>query len=81
MKDNHCTFFFEGFSKEYTWTHCCAAHDKAYELQEPKGQADIDLFNCVREADPEVLTWVVAALMFGAVSLFGSRFYRNTKKK
>ena len=71
-KENYCTFFFEG-----SWTHCCEAHDKAYELQEPKGQADVDLFNCVREADPTAITWLVALLMLGAVSLFGARFYKK----
>ena len=72
MKENYCTLFFEG-----SWGHCCEVHDKAYETQVDKGKADIDLYNCVREADPEALTWVVAALMFAGVSLFGSRFYRK----
>jgi hypothetical protein len=76
-KDNHCTFFFEGFSTKYSWTHCCAAHDKAYELQLDKKQADIDLYNCVRDADPTSITWIVAALMLAGVSLFGSRFYKK----
>jgi hypothetical protein len=72
-KDNHCTFFFEG-----TWTECCHKHDIAYETHTvSKGQADIDLFNCVREADPTTLTWIVAALMLAGVSLFGSRFYKK----
>ena len=72
MKENYCTFFFEG-----TWSHCCEKHDVAYETQVDKKQADIDLYNCVREADPEVLTWIVAALMLAGVSLFGSRFYKK----
>ena len=77
MKDNYCTFFFEGFSKEYTWTECCHKHDIAYELQLDKKQADIDLYNCVKDTSPEVLTWIVAALMLVGVSLFGSRFYKK----
>jgi hypothetical protein len=72
VKENYCTLFFEG-----TWGECCRIHDIAYETQEPKGQADIDLYNCVKEADPEVLTWLVAAIVFAGVSLFGSRFYRK----
>ena len=72
MKENYCTFFFEG-----TWTECCRIHDIAYETQVDKKQADIDLYNCVREADPEALTWIVAALMFAGVSLFGARFYKK----
>lgn len=72
MKENYCTFFFEG-----SWTECCRKHDIAYETQAPKGQSDIELFNCVRESDPTAVTWVVAALMFAGVSLFGARFYRK----
>lgn len=77
MKENHCTLFLEGFSTKYSWSHCCEAHDRAYEIQVDKSQADIDLFNCVREADPTAVTWVVAVLMFVGVSLFGARWYRK----
>ena len=71
MKD-YCTFFPEG-----SWSLCCQAHDKAYETQAPKGQADMDLYNCVKEASPNGLTWIVAALMLVGVTLLGKKFYKK----
>ena len=74
---DYCTFFPEGLSKDISWSHCCKVHDKAYELQVNKGQADRELYNCVKEASPEGITWIVAALMFVGVSLLGKRFYNK----
>ncbi len=74
---DYCTFFPEGLPKDINWSHCCQAHDKAYEMQVDKGQADRDLYNCVKEASPSEFTWIVAALMFVAVSLLGKRFYKK----
>ena len=76
MKEDHCTLFFEG-----SWSHCCKAHDIAYETQVDRTEADIELFNCVRESSPESLTSLVAALMFIGVSLFGSRNYIKARNK
>ena len=72
IRDNYCTFFREG-----SWSHCCEAHDVAYETQVDKKQADIDLYSCVKGSSPEALTWIVADLMLAGVSLFGSRFYKE----
>lgn len=72
MKEDHCTFFPEG-----SWSHCCQSHDKAYELQVDKSTADLELYNCVKEASPTGITWIVAALMFVGVSLLGKKFYRK----
>ena len=69
---DYCTFFIEG-----SWSHCCQQHDKAYETQVPKGQADIDLYNCVKEASPTGITWIVAALMLVGVTLLGKKFYKK----
>ena len=72
MKEDHCTLFFEG-----SWKTCCKAHDIAYETQVDRTEADIELFNCVRESSPEPLTWLVAALMFIGVFTFGWVFYKK----
>lgn len=69
---DYCTLFFEG-----SWSLCCQAHDKAYEMQIPKGQADMDLYNCVRDSSSTFGIGLVAALMFVAVSLLGKRFYKK----
>lgn len=71
MKDN-CTFFFEG-----NWSHCCKAHDLAYEIQVPKTEADIALFKCVSDSGYAVPSFLIAALMLTGVTLFGSRFYKK----
>lgn len=71
MKD-YCTFFPEG-----SWSLCCQAHDKAYETQAPKGQADLELYNCVKDSSNTFGIGIVAALMFVGVTLMGKRFYRK----
>lgn len=72
MKEDYCTFFIEG-----SWSHCCQAHDKAYELQVDKGQADRELYSCVKDSSDTSGIILVAALMFVAVSLLGKRFYKK----
>ena len=72
MKEDYCTFFPDG-----SWSHCCKAHDKAYEMQGDKHTADIELYSCVKEASPSGLTWLVAVLMLAGVSLFGRKFYKK----
>lgn len=72
MVADYCTLFIEG-----SWGHCCQVHDKAYETQVPKRQADLELYTCVKEASPSGLTWIIAALMFAGVSLFGRKFYKK----
>ena len=74
---DYCTFFPEGLSKDTSWSHCCQAHDKAYELQLDKGKADVELYNCVKDSSPEGITWIVAALMFVGVAIFGKKFYKK----
>lgn len=76
MAADYCTLFPEG-----SWSHCCKAHDRAYEMQVDKGQADMDLYNCVKDSSPEGFTWIVAALMLVGVSLFGRKFYKKASLK
>lgn len=73
---DYCTLFPEGW-----WQHCCKAHDLAYETQVPKKDADIALFNCVAESGLTVPSFLIAALMFAGVSLFGRRFYNKAKQE
>lgn len=73
MKEDSCTFFFEG-----KWAHCCLAHDKAYALQTGKIEADAALFQCVKDSGG-LGYGLIAALMFVAVSTFGFMFYKKKK--
>lgn len=74
MKENNCTFFPEG-----NWTECCKAHDLAYETQMPKSEADIALFQCVKESGG-LGYGLIAALMLAGVSTFGLMFYKKRYK-
>ncbi len=74
---DYCTAFPENlFGKDLS--QCCKAHDLAYETQTPKKEADVALFNCVADSGG-VGAYLVAALMFAGVSLFGMRFYKRSK--
>ena len=74
MKEDYCTAFPEGW-----WAHCCANHDKAYTLQTGKVEADVQLFKCVADSGYAVPSFLIAALMFVAVSTFGFMFYKKKK--
>lgn len=53
------------------WSHCCAAHDLAYETGAPRIAADLDLAACVSAATG--WHWM-AGLMFVGVLFFGWAF-------
>lgn len=85
METSYCTAFIEGW-----WSHCCQAHDDAYDAQIGKAIADQQLRQCVAEAAPEWaaehpqladgLSLVVSLVMFTGVSLFGRYFYKRAGK-
>lgn len=82
MKD-YCTLWPEGW-----WGDCCKQHDSDYLNQIGRAVADNDLFQCVMQSSPEVLTnhpmiagglsLVVAGVMFAGVRIFGSYFYKRS---
>jgi hypothetical protein len=71
---DYCTLWFEGW-----WSHCCAAHDLAYDTEVVRAVADADLASCVINASSNPVLAVVGlgvgGLMFLGVRLFGWRFY------
>lgn len=70
---DYCTLFPEGW-----WAHCCQAHDADYLAQIGKLLADERLLQCVASAgDGGVVSWLIGAVMFAGVGLFGRRFYRK----
>ena len=73
---DHCTMFPEG-----SWGECCRIHDVAYETQVDKKQADIDLYNCVKESSDSFGIGLIALMMFIGVTTFGFPFYRKSRKK
>lgn len=77
MKEDYCTFFPEGLSKDVSWSHCCQAHDRAYEMQVDKGQADRDLYSCVKDSSNTFGIGLIAVLVFMGVVVFGRKFYKK----
>lgn len=77
---DYCTWFPEGW-----WAHCCAVHDGNYADQIGQLVADVKLFTCVATSGDNVLevtAGVIAAVtMLCGVSLFGKRYYDNSKPK
>lgn len=71
----YCTAFPEG-----RWGECCKLHDLAYETQQPKHEADVQLFKCVADSDGFGVG-LIAALMFMAVSTAGGLWYRKYRVK
>jgi hypothetical protein len=66
---DNCTAWFEG-----SWSHCCAAHDVAYD--DPilsRLTADLQLASCVAAA----AGWPMAAVMFCGVVMFGWLFRKR----
>lgn len=79
---DYCTSFPESLFR-IDLSYCCKAHDLAYETQVSKNEADIALFRCVYDSADGWLvvpSFLIAALMFAGVSLFGKRFYLKAKK-
>lgn len=75
MKENHCTSWPEAW-----WSDCCKAHDKAYELQIERAQADKELFSCVyNNADGFLIipSFLIACLMYIGVRAFGWKYYKK----
>jgi hypothetical protein len=68
---DYCTLWPEGW-----WAHCCQAHDLAYAAQSGKAAADSALWQCVATSG-EPASWVIGAVMFVGVTVFGRRFYRR----
>lgn len=59
------------------YTACCYAHDRAYEMQLPRLEADIELGRCVAALGLPVLGNVMAL----GVILFGYWAYRIARKR
>lgn len=85
MQD-YCSYFPEGFtlgSLQWSWQHCCLAHDDAYTIQIDRKEADADLFKCVytsSDAPVAALGFLVGGIMFIGVRAFGKRFYNRASK-
>lgn len=67
-----CTLWFDG-----DWGRCCQIHDLAYAIGVPKGQADMDLAQCVAGSGHAG----IALIMLLGVTLFGGRWYAAARKK
>ncbi|MNY67054.1 hypothetical protein D3C86_2045680 [compost metagenome] len=74
---NYCSFFPDKLGSK-DWSQCCRQHDKAYELQLPKAEADKELFDCVSDTGG-VGMLLIAALMFTAVATVGGIWYRKVR--
>lgn len=76
---DYCTLSPEG-TPGWSWAHCCHAHDAAYTVQVDKSTADAELMKCIYESSDGILavpSLVIAFIFFGAVSFWGSRFYKR----
>lgn len=81
MKENHCTLFPDK-SYKLDWQHYCKAHDKAYELQVDRREADQELAKCVYNSADGVFVipaLIIATVMFLGVRVAGKRFYNKAK--
>lgn len=78
IQKDYCSFFPDNIGN-VDLSQCCKAHDEAYSLQLPKRQADVELFNCVKEAGDFSGLWLIAALMFAGVSVGGWWFYKRAR--
>lgn len=77
---DYCTLFPEGW-----WSHCCAAHDAAYDLQLSRLIADTDLLQCVVGSAGSTtlagISGLVGGIMYLGVRIFGNYFYKRSKKR
>lgn len=83
MKEDYCTLWPDKtFTLDYQ--HCCQAHDKAYELQVDRKEADKELFKCIYESTDNALliipALIMASVMYMGVRVFGKRFFNNAKQ-
>jgi len=78
MQENNCTLFPDSIG-DWSWSHCCKAHDIAYELQVDKSQADVELYKCIAESGDTTIAVVMASVVFAGVYLFGRYFYNKNK--
>lgn len=72
---DHCTLWPDRIGS-IDWSHCCAAHDLAYEFSLGKFDSDVALAVCVTE----VAGWPLGVVMFVGVSIGGWLFYRKREK-
>ena len=66
---DYCTLWPEG-----NWSHCCKAHDIAYELGTGKIAADLELITCVAQQSQ-----IMGVVMGAGVLTFGWLFYYKRK--
>ena len=66
MAKDRCTLF-----PDKNYKGCCHDHDKAYKLGTGKWRADVELYECVRDAGRPI----IAGVMFAGVTVFGWPFY------
>ena len=66
-----CTLFPDG-----CWAECCKRHDTAYALQNPKLEADMQLYRCVKAKRHRIIAVVmlVGVVAFGWVNYIIARY-------